>query len=490
MRPNFGAAVPLALVLVCAPCAFAETLQVNVDELPTINLPLPNGTTVQAKVYQEHPWRIAEVGILMGENDQDPDVAFEGKFEMIVQPDKLKLVGYEVAPNRDNKKWATIIIDERLRKHASSFKLNDNLWLCGTLRKTGPKYLEFVAVDILKLPPDKQRWERNIERLRKQRDAEGLVELGQRIKREGKRTVNSLDSFDELNKLADRALDEGLTFKEEALKPDDWESMFRAALQWRELRDNTARFRRLVEQILVKNPDHPGASKVAEEEWHWVKFGGKRWCSKEEADAIEARNAKERETERKLEEARRAEEERQRIKDAHDRASKLAASESFLRTADPKAREQALLALGEAAQSCLDTGFGVEAVDILANTPDTAAVRALCTAAKSKEPVVRSQAFEALAWRGGKQDQAALEGFQAALTIEKDRDTAFTAIAAVEVLNAKVAAGVLVRSLDNSNDAVQKLVMDGLRTVTQQQFSQRRDWQEWWSKNKDSFKAP
>jgi len=484
MRSKLGMVAPLVLVHACAACVCGEAPPFDPDDLRTIEL----GGGIQAKVYLEQNWRVIDVRALSGESGQDPNVCFEGKFECTIQPDKLKLVDLAVSPS-PKEKWATIILGDTLMKRASSYVLNDNLWFCGRLRKAGARYPEFVAVDIQKMASENQRWVRSIDRLRAQRDADGLVALGLKIKLQARDNMGKggIEDYDALVLLAKKAIREGLTMKEDALRPDDFDRMFDVAQKWLERLDDGAKYRKLVEQILEKNPDHPKASEVAEKEFLLGKYEGK-WRTKEEIAKLEKEKEEANKAAQALDKARLAEVEKKRQKEARERADRLAARQVALRTTEPKAREQALLSLGEAARTCLDTGFGVEAVDILVNVPDTAAVQALCTAIKSTDPTVRTQAFEALAWRGGRQDQVALEGFQAALKAENDRGTAFTAVAAAETLDAATAAGVLYQGLDNPSSAVQEVVMEGLRTVTKQQFRNKQEWQVWWQRNKDSLK--
>jgi hypothetical protein len=241
-----------------------------------------------------------------------------------------------------------------------------------------------------------------------------------------------------------------------------------------------------VDEILKKNPEHPKAAIVARDEFHYVLVDG-AWHTEEEAKEIEKRRQKEHTEDVERDKQRQAEVERARQTAIQNRASLLAVRESELRTADPKAREQALLALGEAARSSLDMGFAAEAMDILVNSPGPAAVQGLGIAIKSVEPAVRSQAFEALAWRG-RQDPAALDGFGAALAAESDRDAAFSAVAAAETLDARPAAELLVKGLDNPNGKVQEVIMAGLGRITKQPSHNKQEWRMWWQQNKDNLK--
>ena len=203
-------AVACLLALLCAVPARGEQ-PVNVDELPHLEIALPNGTKVKVIRYQEHNWRVVDVSVLWGTNAEDSDICFEGKFDMLVQPDKIKLLGHPVVPGTKDKQWATIICDDRLMRRPRD--RNDNLWFCGTLRKSGPNTLELAAVDVLKLPPDVQRFEQNIERLNKLRDADQLIDLGQTIKEQGRKDIR-IEDQDKLNRLSRTAYEYGLALKE------------------------------------------------------------------------------------------------------------------------------------------------------------------------------------------------------------------------------------------------------------------------------------
>ncbi|MGD0093283.1 MAG: HEAT repeat domain-containing protein [Planctomycetota bacterium] len=493
MKLDFWAAVPLwlACALAWAPRASAEAAPVNADDLPHRKIQLPNGTEVEVVIYQGHDWLVQDVSVLSGDNDQNPDICFEAKFESVVQPDKLKLFGRAVWPSSKEKQWATIILDDRLKQRAlRDFKTNDNLWFCGTLRKRpqNQKELELVAADILKQPPDMERFKRDLEKKIKLRDGEALIELGHKIQEHGKTETPTIDTFDSLNKLSTQAFEAGLKIEEEALKPDDVDRKFALAKLWRELVGNNARSRRLVLECLKQNPDHPGAGEVAEKELGMKKYNG-WWHTPDEIAEFE-RVVKE--GEKKLADAKKATDEareKDRKEVERNRTVLLADQAAKLRLADPQAREKALLALGEAVRKCPDPGFGMSAVDILVNLPDAAAVQALCTAAKSDIPEVRGQVCEALAWRGGaRQDQPALEGLQKALAVEADTATARAALAAVAALDRKAAAGVLVAGLDNTNSVIQDEIMEKLKTATGQQLGTKQEWQAWWAKNKDSLK--
>lgn len=487
MRGQITGPAVCALLLCGVGELFAEAQPVNVDELPHKEIQLPNGTKAQVIVYQDHNWRVVDVSVLAGNSDEDPDVCFEGKFEMVVQPNKLKLAGFAAGPGtkeRPEKQWASIILDDLLKTRVlRELKRNDNLWFCGTLRRTGPRELDFVAVDVLKLPPDVVRYEQDIERKWKQGDGEALVELGHKIRRQGKVDVPDIEAFDKLSNLSDKAYDYGLTLKEKALKTDDADGLYSLAVLWRELRNKNSRFRDLVEQCLKVNPTHSQATRVAAQEWGYQEFEGKL-LSKERIAEIQKQRQEERTHLAAAERAGQEARDRERRQAAQNRPALLVSHQAELRTNDAKGRERAVAALGEAAGKSLDPGFGEEAVEVLVNLPDAAVVSALEAAGRSQLGEVRRQAFEALAWRVGKEGRAALDALATALAGEKEAAVAHAGVGAVTALGAKAATGILMAGLSNSSATVQDEIMEGLRTVTKQQLSSRKEWEEWWGKNK------
>lgn len=474
----------VCLLAACASSAFAEAQMVNVDELPHKTIQLPNGQKAEVVVYQEHNWRVVNAAVLSGTNDEDPDVCFEGKFDVIVPPKYLKLHGIPALPSPKETQWATIALDDRLKARAGrEFKRNDNLWFCGTLRKTGPRELEFVAVDILKQLPDLERYKLNIERLKTSRDGDALIELGHRIRQQGKADITDLTDFDKLSNLCDTAFDQGLTLKEKTLKPDDADGMYALALQWRELRNKNSKFRELVERCLKVNPEHPKATHVAEDEWGWILFRNK-WRPKSQVDEILKAEKDQQVSTAAAERAAQEARDRERKQASQERPLLLATRLAALRTADQKARDSAILSLGEAGAKSSDPGFSYEAVDILANLGDAASVPALVAVGRSELADIRRQVLEALAWRGSRQDQPALTALGAALATEREVSVAHAGVEAVAALPRGPAAGVLVAALNTKSSAVLDEIVEGLKIVTKQPLTSKKDWEDWWSKNK------
>jgi len=470
--------LPTALAaLVLAATSFAAQT-VNVDELPHKAIDLPNGSRAVVIVYNEHNWREVDASVLAGDDARDPDICFEAKFDSVVQPDKVKLFGLP----------GTLIADDRIRqKAAADFKRGDNAWFCGTLRRgRDGKSVELVLHDILKLPADLQRYEARITTLEKRNDPESLIELGHKIEQQRNQNIGGFSDFDKLGQLKDRAFEVGLTLKEKQLKADDADGLFALALQWRDLRRKNARFRELVQRCLQADPDHPKASRVAEEELGMQKFEG-RWLHREEAERI----AQEREAVRvRQDAARRAElEARARERDAAvaNRPLLLLTYQAALRGSDPKARENAMRSLGEAIQQSPDSGFGELAVDLLANLADSATANiGLDLAGHSSLPEVRRQVLEALIWRGGNRDAQAFATASALLKAERDTavvHAAVEALVATQDKNKNAAAQALIQALPNPERSARDEIMEGLKIITKQPHSTREAWEAWWAKN-------
>ncbi|MCY3022537.1 MAG: HEAT repeat domain-containing protein [Planctomycetota bacterium] len=478
----------LWLVAVCGGCAWAEGQIVNVDELPHKQIPLPNGTKVEVVVYQEHNWPVVDVSALFGTGDDDKDVCFESKFDSVVQPDKIKLMTFPVKPGPDDKRWATILADDKLKRRAErDFKRGDNVWFCGTLRRAAGNRLEFVAADVLKLPPDIERFEQNVERLRRLGDGEQLEDLGHRIEQQSKGEFNKgLDDFERMATLRDRAYMLGLTLQEKALKPGDADGRFALALKWRDRLKRNMKFRELVEEVLKLDPDHVNASHVAQDEWGYVKKGGK-WRSRDEVAEMEKREREDLANMAAKEKAESESREQERKKVVQERQARLVASQAALRGKDARARTQAIASLGEAIVKSPDPGFGDGAVNILVNTDEAAVVPALVAAAKSQFPEVRKAVFEALAWRGGRQDGTAWDALATLLAAEKEAVVARVGIEAAADADKRAAAGALIAGLGNPSAAVQDEIIEGLKTVTKQQFSNKQEWVEWWGRSKADF---
>jgi hypothetical protein len=172
---------------------------------------------------------------------------------------------------------------------------------------------------------------------------------------------------------------------------------------------------------------------------------------------------------------------------AQDRPFHLVTFQTQLRTRDSQARAAALRAVGEAAQKTPDQAFADGALDVLVNLPDAAVADALASAAQSALPDVRQRVYQALAWRGSRKEQRFLDVLAAAMTVEKELPAARGAVAAISALGGKSAAALLMAALNNPSSAVQDEVMEGLKTVTKQPLSGKKEWEDWWDKNKDSF---
>ncbi|HYG76972.1 MAG TPA: hypothetical protein VEK08_18345 [Planctomycetota bacterium] len=485
-----AALIPI-FVLGCAFSAMsADDQRVNIDALPHKTIELPNGSKAEVINHGDHWWRSVKVAVLSGNDAQDPDVCFEAKYDSIVPPDKLKLFGINIAPtpNDPQRQWASIIVDDKLKRRAQSdYKRGDNIWICGTLKRsyTG-RGVDLHAVDILRLPKDTQRYEMRIAALEKKGDFEALIELGQEIYAQTKADVRDLTEFDRLEVLSKRAYEIGLTLKEKSVRADDADAFYALALQWNERDFKRGKYRQLVEKTLKINPDHPQASRDAE------KFGLKKfeqaWRTEDEIARIQEERAKAKEVQAKnlqqQEELKRSE----LARALQQRPELLIRRQTDLRSGDPKTVEQALTVFGEAIQRSPDAGFGKEGIDILANLDAKIAVSsALGLAAKSEVPEVRQRVLEALAIRGVQQEAQAFSVLSAALQAERELTVAKSGVGALVAVSSKDAVDVLIASLGTPDKQIRDEFVDTLKTVTRQNFSSRDEWDNWWKANKSTF---
>lgn len=481
-------AVPV--LLLTAWFARAEDPRVNIDELPHKTIELPNGTKAEVIQYADHWWRIVDVSVLSGSDDHDPDVCFEAKYDSLVPPEKLKLFGVSIAPtpNDPQRPWASIVIDDRLKRRAhSDFKRSDNLWMYGTLRRApGGKGLDFVANDILKQPPDAQKFEFRIGAMEKKGDFEGLIELGQKIVQLTKGEVRDFSDYDKMGNLSRRAFESGLSLKEKSIKPDDADGLYELALQWKEKGQRKNKYRDLVERVLKVRPDHPQAGRDAEG-FGLKQFEG-RWLGEDEIAAILEDRKKKNEIEQKTQQEMIEHQRIELARSVEQRSALLMRQQADLRGSDAKAREQVLAAFGEAIQKSVDPGFGKEGIELLSSLDTgTSVAPALSLAAKSNLPAVRRCAIEALAWRGAQQETNVYPVLTALLSAERDLPTAKAGIGALVASGGRDAVDTLVASLGTAEKAVREEFIDGLKTVTRQQFNTREEWESWWKSNKAGF---
>ena len=475
--------------LALLPAASAET--VNVDELEHAIISLPNGQRAEVVRYNGIPYRVVNPEILTGKDDSDPDVCFEAKFDSVIQPNQVKLFGTQ----------GTLIVENRdALRVASGFKRSDNVWFCGSLRKNkAGNGLEFQVVDMQKQLEDLDRYAKKITRLEKKLSeanmsredrmviAESAIDLGRRIEADIKNSnLPDFSQFDRIGGLRDKAYEVGLDNKEKAIKPDDADAFFELGEQWMEYRHKAQNFRRLVLKCLSLDPDHLRASRVADEKFGLVKFEGK-WLRKEDVEDIEKGKQAD---QAKLEEARKAQAARFKAEQERavaERPALLMKLQAALCTNDPKKRDGALETLGNAIHESLDPGFGVQAVDILANLQDHSAVYpGLDLAIQSQWSEVRRQAYEALAWRSSavKDDQdTALKLMIGALQKEKNLPAAEAGIDALLAAGSNPALGALVAALSTNEAPVRQKIIAGLNTAKRQNLSTREEWEKWWQVN-------
>jgi hypothetical protein len=428
---------------------------------------------------------VVDPAALSGLNAEDPDVCFEAKYDGLVPPNKVRIRGLPVSPTADGKPWASIVLDERLKRVVGDIKPGDNVWLCGTLRRAA-RGVDFLAAAVHKMPPDLRRFEQIIERLRKEGNGDKLVDLGHKIKLQLKEDIHNINDMDKLEALSLKSYELGLDLKEKALKPDDIDGRYTLAMQWRDYTRKQARFRDLIQRVLELDPNHPRAVRIAMEEWGWDKFRG-RMMPKSQIEEIQRREEEERKHVAAAEKAAREAKERDLQQAAQDRPFRLVSFQAQLRTSDMPARAAALRAAGEAIQSSPDLAFVDAALDVLVNLPDPAVADALAAAAQSGQADVRQRVYQALIWRGSHKEQTFLDVLGIALAAEKESAAARNAVAALAVVGGKPAAAVLMSALANPSSAVQDEVMEGLKTVTKQALSGKKEWEDWWAKNRDSF---
>jgi hypothetical protein len=472
----------LAFVAVCAIglspiSAFAAAEQFNVDELPRLTITLPDKSKAELIKYQDRDWRVVKVAVLAGDDDSAGDVCFETKFEAVIGT-KLKMIGDA----------GSIIIEdkEKLRK-IKELKLGDNVWICGSLRKEG-RTLNLYAVHVLKQLPDRERYRIRIEGLAKAGNYERLLTLGHEIDEQKKNNrATDLIDFDAFSELRDRAWDRGLTMWESKIKPDDADELFAVACKWRDLLRKKSKFQTLARQVLKIDPRHQGASAIADRELGLKLFENK-WLPPAEIERIVADRKRQAERMDQSQKEEHEARERARLQAIAERPALLNKFQSAMRTSNVSAREGAIKSLGEEIAKSPDKGFGSEAVEILANLSDQAAVmQSLERAAASTFPETRTQVYEALVWRGSQKAPDAFEILVRALQAEKDADAAKSAVYALAALGGKTATGTLVSALSSPEQSVRDEYIDGLKQLTKLQIGSKDAWEDWWTKNKDTL---
>jgi len=161
----------------------------------------------------------------------------------------------------------------------------------------------------------------------------------------------------------------------------------------------------------------------------------------------------------------------------------LAGFRLALRTDDPLKVDGAVASLAEAAQKTPDPEFGRQVLDLLSSMPNTSAITGLGAVAKNEEAEVRSDAYEALASRGG---DLALQLLGNCLLEEAEGVPAKTGVAALIHRRDKAALEVLIKALPNKHQPAQREVVEGLRQLTKQTFNENAAWQKWWEANKNN----
>jgi hypothetical protein len=407
----------------------------------------------------------------------DGDIYLEAKFDVLTPPNRVKLRGLD----------AKVIIDDvELLKEAKNLKHDDNLWCCGSLRK-----FELHLLKLHKLPSDVEIYTAQIAQLASEINdpklsegrparAERVIELGQRIH------VKSLEEMNfntrvQYEQLRDKAYELGLKTQEAALKPGDAEACFELAERWRELRHNLSKQWELMRNCLKLDPNHALASQWAIKE-QMEKIDG-MWCTRDEAVAVRAQQALDAQQLAAAQRAEKARREKVLAIEVAARPEKLRKMQLALATSDSAKLAGALESACRDIQECVDPGFGVQAVEILAGLEDSGALACGLDAA-SRHPLaeVRREAYEALAWRSRIQadQEAALHIVTEALKHETDIDTARTGVQALLSTKQKPAIGSLVSTLSSSGAPARQEIIAGLKIATGQQFATADEWMNWW----------
>ncbi len=473
----------------CLPALSADDF-VNIDNLPHKTILLSKGSQARVIQWNDHWWRVVDTTILMTNDDFDPDVCFEAKFDMFVQPSKLKLLGVNASytPN-DSHPWASILLDDpKLKRRAmNDFKRLDNVWICGTLRRVeGGRGLDLLAVEVLKLAPDLQRYESRIAGFEKAGDYEGLLDMSRQIAKPALNNIPFVD-FEKLASLSQRAADSGMTLKERSVRVDDADALYSLALEWKE-HNRKGKYRDCLMKALSANPDHPQASGDAEQ-LGLRKYTDGKWRTVEDIkDLDEARARKEKQEREALAEAEnRLRQEVQRA--IAEREALLVKLQLELRTSDTGALQRAVDAAGESIQNSSDAGFSCALIPLLASmSSKTSVAMALGQAARSPLKEVRRHAMQALVWRGTQFEPDAFVLLSSALKIESDPPTAQAIITELAAALSKSTVSVLVDALSNREKLVHDECVDHLRVATGQTFNSDDDWRSWWQVNRETFK--
>ena len=358
------------------------------------------------------------------------------KFDAFTGQTGLKIVGVR----------GSIQFEDRAkRKAAPELKALDNVWICGTLQPAEDGHgQQLLIYDIMKLPPDAQRFENRFQTLEHAANAQGLIDLGQGIDRTVRNNkTEGLIGYERLIALRDKAWNTAIQIKEKELRPRDANGCYEIATMYRDLLHRSSQYRAWVLKTLDIDPDHVNDGKDAEKIMLQAlrrrrrSLDDCRRIGQDRKECSKNRRLKCRTRKQKLERKNAA----QREKEIANRAAFLLDYQSALRTNDAAARVGALSSLGDAIKTSLDLGFGLSAVDILANlNGDAAIINGLDRAAKSDFIEIRQHVYATLVWRASLSDgSAAYDVLAGALRTEKAKEAAQTASDALAQTGGKAA---------------------------------------------------
>lgn len=483
----------LALCGVCRPCAaegdgdgskkpeFVDSR--NPDTFERTYMPLPDGSKIEYVSFGGRRWRVVKQEIMHDRivERQGLEVCFEAKFATFGD-DEVKLY--------KQRQGTVTVTDPRAKAYIKDhLKINDNVWLCGTLR-TNPRNnreLELILVDIIKRDNDLRLFNAKVARLVKAGDMDGLKKVGNEIKEHLKTAIVPLNEQDEYVILQNKAWDTYLELKEKTVAINDADACFDLASEYLELRSRTNKRNDWIRKCLRIDPDHPRASVIASNELDMIKHKG-LWITKEDFQRIKAQEEREKERLEQESQAQAAKLANLRRDAEKERLKRLTELQRALRTRDGKQLEAALRALGEAVQKSPDPEFGRKGIAILANINDPYAIwPGLDFAAKSELGEVRLDAYQALAWRGNEQ---ALRALSDALLRETDAGTAKGGVKALVVRGGRPAVQALMDCLRSEDAKVVAEVLEGLRLITRENMSAKNEWLRWWDENKTRKSLP
>ena len=272
-------AAGLLLAVALAGGARAANTNVSVEDLPRHVYDGANGVKVVMIHYAEQNWTEVDPVAIFGEKDSPfKEICFEAKFDAFTGQAGIKLVGVH----------GTIQFEDRSkRKAAPELKALDNVWVCGTLQVADDgRTQQMLIYDLLKLPPDAQRFENRFQTLEHSGSAQGLIDLGQSIDRTVRNNKSDgLMGYERLIGLRDKAWMTAIQLKELVL-PRDANGCYEIATMYRELLHRSSQYRTWVLKALEIDPDHGNAGKDAEANLR-MRRRGDRWMTIEELEGIE-----------------------------------------------------------------------------------------------------------------------------------------------------------------------------------------------------------